>query len=186
MSTDEPDHAFASIRRRAWLILGVFALGAGVLAIQGAHEWVSRMMRAAEPLIASHPTLGPVFFVALATASAVLAFFSSAVIVPAAVYVWGKAATMGLLWLGWWLGGALTYAMGRGLRTPLQLLSRTPALEKYLPNLTPGTESVDHSAAAAGAAFGKCLAIYAACFGYGFACMRRHSRLPNCLTPSAR
>lgn len=84
----------------------------------------------------SHPILGPALFVLLAATSAMLAFFSSAVVVPAAVYAWGRPATICLLWLGWWLGGVVTYALGRGLRAPLiHTLTRAPALEKYLPRL---------------------------------------------------
>ena len=67
------------------------------------------------PLLDQHPLAGAVAFVVLSAASAVVAFFSSAVLVPAAVSAWGSAATLALLWLGWWLGGALTYVLGRGL-----------------------------------------------------------------------
>lgn len=136
MSTAGQDRASASIRWRALSVLGVFALGAGLLGLESVHDWVLRALGGAAPLISSHPTLGPVLFVALAALSAVLAFFSSAIIVPAAVYVWGRATTIGLLWLGWWLGGALTYSMGRGLRAPLvHAFARMPALERYLPHL---------------------------------------------------
>ena len=58
----------------------------------------------------------PIVFVLLAAVSAVLAFFSSALLLPAAVYAWGSTITFGLLWLGWLLGGIGTYALGRGLR----------------------------------------------------------------------
>ncbi len=134
MSVAETDRAFTGIRWRAVALLGAFALGAGLLAMQGTHEWVTRAMQAAAPSIASHPVLGAAVFVGLAALSALLAFFSSAVIVPAAVYVWGRGVTIGLLWLGWWLGGALAYAMGRGLRTPLSAFAKTPA-HRYLPQL---------------------------------------------------
>ncbi len=135
MSAAGQDGAFAPIRRRALAVLCVFAVGAGLLAFQGIHGWISTALQAAAPWIASHPALGPAAFVALSALSAVFAFFSSAVIVPAAVYVWGKGLTACLLWLGWWLGGALTYAMGRGLRKPLSALARTSALDEYLPHL---------------------------------------------------
>ena len=62
--------------------------------------------------------LGAVVFVVLAAVSAILAFFSSALLLPAAVYAWGNTVTLGLLWLGWLLGGMCTYALGRGLRRP--------------------------------------------------------------------
>ncbi len=98
------------------------------------HAWVQGLLAWAAPAIASHPAAGSLLFVVLAALSAMLAFFSSAAIVPGAVYVWGKAATIGLLWLGWWLGGASTYAMGRGLRVPLaHALAGTPSPDEYLP-----------------------------------------------------
>jgi len=67
------------------------------------------------PLLDQHPLGGAVAFVVLSAASAVVAFFSSAVLVPAAVSAWGSATTLALLWLGWWLGGGVTYLLGRGL-----------------------------------------------------------------------
>ncbi len=44
-----------------------------------------------------------------------IAFFSTAVLVPIAVVTWNEWATFGLLWLGWTLGGAVAYAVGRFL-----------------------------------------------------------------------
>jgi uncharacterized membrane protein YdjX (TVP38/TMEM64 family) len=42
-----------------------------------------------------------------------LTFFSSAVLLPVAVYVWGSRVSFGLLWLGWFLGGLASYATGK-------------------------------------------------------------------------
>jgi uncharacterized membrane protein YdjX (TVP38/TMEM64 family) len=63
--------------------------------------------------------------VVLAAVSAMLAFFSSALLLPAAVFAWGNTVTLGLLWLGWLLGGMCTYALGRGLRRPHGRAPRT-------------------------------------------------------------
>jgi len=87
-----------------------------LLSVDAVYETLHRALSAAEPLIAGHPYLGPFVFVLFAAASAVLAFFSSALLLPAAVYAWGSTVTFGLLWLGWLLGGICTYALGRGLR----------------------------------------------------------------------
>ncbi|TZF82845.1 VTT domain-containing protein, partial [Cognatilysobacter lacus] len=73
----------------------------------------------AEPLIRAHPLAGIGLFVLLAAASAMLAFFSSAALVPAALLAWGALPTALLLWAGWWLGGTLAYALGRMLGRPL-------------------------------------------------------------------
>jgi uncharacterized membrane protein YdjX (TVP38/TMEM64 family) len=54
-------------------------------------------------------------FVILSAASAMLAFFSSMILVPVAVYAWGEWVTLALLWSGWMLGGALSYCVGRYL-----------------------------------------------------------------------
>ena len=48
-------------------------------------------------------------FVLLAAISAVLAFFSSALLLPVAVFTWGSKVTFVLLWLGWLLGGIGTH-----------------------------------------------------------------------------
>ena len=50
-------------------------------------------------------------FVLLAALSAMLAFFSTAVLVPAAVYAWGPWLSAVLLWLGWMLGGLGAYTL---------------------------------------------------------------------------
>jgi uncharacterized membrane protein YdjX (TVP38/TMEM64 family) len=87
-----------------------------LLSADEVYESLRRALSAAEPLIAGHPYLGAVVFVLLAAISAILAFFSSALLLPVAVFTWGNTVTLGLLWLGWLLGGICTYALGRGLR----------------------------------------------------------------------
>jgi uncharacterized membrane protein YdjX (TVP38/TMEM64 family) len=53
--------------------------------------------------------------------SALLAFFSSALLVPVAVYAWGPATCVLLLWGGWLLGGVAAYGVGRYLGRPVVL-----------------------------------------------------------------
>jgi peptide/nickel transport system permease protein len=77
-----------------------------LLSVDEVYESLQRVLAAAEPLIAGHPYLGAIVFVLLAALSAVLAFFSSALLVPPAVFTWGNTVTLVLLWLGWLLGGA--------------------------------------------------------------------------------
>jgi uncharacterized membrane protein YdjX (TVP38/TMEM64 family) len=89
-----------------------------LLSVDEVYDSLQRALAAAEPLIGGHPYLGAVAFVSLAAISAVLAFFSSALLLPAAVFAWGNTVTLALLWLGWLLGGICTYALGHGLRRP--------------------------------------------------------------------
>ena len=89
-----------------------------LLSVDAVYQGLQRWLASAEPLIAGHPLLGPVVFVVFSALSAILAFFSSALLVPAAVFSWGNTITVCLLWLGWLLGGMLTFALGRGLRKP--------------------------------------------------------------------
>lgn len=119
--TDPPSSASASHPRvRSWARAVAFVLICASLALLLSVDWVyaglQRALAAAEPLIAAHPYWGAVVFVLFAAVSAVLAFFSSALLLPAAVFTWGDAVTLCLLWLGWLLGGLCTYALGRGLR----------------------------------------------------------------------
>jgi len=126
----------APIHGRAIAVLAIFAGLAGLLTLDAVHEGVGRILAAATPIVTSHPVLGPALFVLLAALSAMLAFLSGAIVVPAAVCAWGRPAAAGLLWLGWWLGGVVTYVLGRGLRAPaIRMLARAPALGKHLPRL---------------------------------------------------
>jgi uncharacterized membrane protein YdjX (TVP38/TMEM64 family) len=76
--------------------------------------------------------MGASIFVLYAALAAMLAFVSSAVIVPVSVYVWGSGFSMLLLWVGWILGGALSYGISRYFgRTVVNALRAGPALERY-------------------------------------------------------
>lgn len=77
------------------------------------HRRLIALLPAAEAFIRAYPFAGVSAFVGFAALSAMLAFVSSAVIVPVGVYVWGKAISLVLLLLGWMLGGAGAYLLGR-------------------------------------------------------------------------
>lgn len=91
----------------------------------------------AAPLMQARPLLGAVVFVLVSAISAMLAFFSSAVLVPVAVQVWGTVATMALLWLGWTVGGVCAYSLAAWAGRPVvaRLLSAN-TLERYGNRLT--------------------------------------------------
>jgi len=103
---------------RAVVVVLICAAAAGLLSVDPVYEGLQRALSAAEPLIAGRSCLGALVFVLLAAVSAILAFFSSALLLPVAVFTWGTTVTLGLLWLGWLLGGVATYSLGRGLRGP--------------------------------------------------------------------
>lgn len=115
-----PDTPAAPSRwRHALLLLLVFVLLAALLTSDTLYAQLQRLVSATEPLITTHPVWGGVIFVLLSAMSAMLAFFTSAVLVPAAVLSWGKAITVALLWLGWFIGGLCAYGIGRSLGRPL-------------------------------------------------------------------
>ena len=112
-----PSHRVRSLVRAVVIALACISV-ALLLSIDVVYEWLQRMLMAAEPLISAHPWLGAVVFVVLAGISAILAFFSSTLLVPAAVYTWGNVLTAILLWIGWLLGGMFAYSLGHGMRRP--------------------------------------------------------------------
>lgn len=105
--------------RRALGMLLLCALVVLLLSSDALFSALQQVLSAAEPYLSAHPIAGRVAFVVLSGLSAMLAFFSSAVLVPVAVHNWDRPATAVLLWLGWLLGGACAYAMGRYLGRPM-------------------------------------------------------------------
>lgn len=102
-------------RTRVLLLLLVCGVLLAVASSDALHGALLGALQATEGVVDRSPGLGAALFVVLAAASAVLAFFSSALLVPVAVHAWGVTASVALLWVGWLLGGAFTYAVGRRL-----------------------------------------------------------------------
>ncbi|HEX5718003.1 MAG TPA: VTT domain-containing protein, partial [Thermoanaerobaculia bacterium] len=104
------------------------------------HEALVGVLDASSKLIAERPVLGAALFVVLSALSAMLAFMSSAVLVPVALYAWGKTVCAILLWLGWILGGAAAYNLGRWLGRPVvRWLLPTETLDRYEDRLSKET-----------------------------------------------
>lgn len=99
--------------RRLLVLLLLVALLAVASALDPVHAVISRGLEWAKPIIVGHQALGMVLFVLLSAVSAVIFFFSTAVIVPVAVYAWGRPLTMLLLWGSWLLGAVTSYWIGR-------------------------------------------------------------------------
>jgi uncharacterized membrane protein YdjX (TVP38/TMEM64 family) len=111
--------------------LGVLALVVLASSAQ-LHGWLVAFLPSVESLIRAQPLLGATVFVVFAALSAMLAFVSSAVIVPVGIFVWGKGVSMGLLLLGWVLGGVCAYALSRSLgRAAARTLVPAATLERY-------------------------------------------------------
>jgi len=122
-STYQPVHALVlpcasmAIRddlQRRLLLVGALIIGAGLVAASDTlHERMADVFAWTERLIERAPAAGIAAFLLLAMLSAMVAFFSSAVLAPLAIYAWGEGWTLTLLWLGWLLGGIASFCIGR-------------------------------------------------------------------------
>jgi uncharacterized membrane protein YdjX (TVP38/TMEM64 family) len=102
--------------RRRLAIVGALIIAVGlVAATDSLHERAAEVFLLAEGTISQSPLIGMTVFVLLAMISAMVAFFSVAVIAPVAISAWGPGACLALLWLGWFLGGAVAFSIGRFL-----------------------------------------------------------------------
>ncbi len=135
--TDRPRLKARSWGRAAAVVLLCSAI-ALLLSFDPVYDRLQEALSAAAPGIATYPLLGAVAFVLFAALSAILAFFSSALLLPAAVYTWGTPLTFVLLWLGWLLGGICTYALGRGLSRPRSGAPGTSGKLDYFLHRLPG------------------------------------------------
>ncbi|HKS54846.1 MAG TPA: VTT domain-containing protein [Steroidobacteraceae bacterium] len=126
--------------RRAALLAGACIILAAVASSRSVHESLLSLLEATQSIIGRYAVLGAITFVLLAAISAMLAFVSVAVIVPAAVFAWGAPVSIGLLWLGWILGGVATYGIGRYLGRPAaHWLTAEGMLRKLEEQLSPRT-----------------------------------------------
>lgn len=121
----------ATIYRRAAVLMALVAALAAIASSSAVHDALRTGLGMTDGLIAQHAVAGMVSFVALAGVSAMLAFVSIALAIPAAVSAWGTPGTAALLWLGWILGGIATYSVGRFLGRPVvRWLAAEAALRK--------------------------------------------------------
>ena len=118
---------------RRVIALGVLLTIAVLLVLaRPAHAWLLSLFAQAESAIRQREAWGMIVFVLLAALSAMIAFVSSAVLVPVAIYMWGPVVCFLLLWAGWLLGGLAGYAIGRYLGRPVvERLFRAEALDRY-------------------------------------------------------
>lgn len=101
--------------RRAAVLVALCVALVAIASSEALHNALIDVLEVIEHVIAAYPVAGAVLFVAFAAVSAMFAFVSIAVIVPAAVFAWGDLLSMVMLWIGWILGGCATYGIGRFL-----------------------------------------------------------------------
>jgi uncharacterized membrane protein YdjX (TVP38/TMEM64 family) len=110
------------------LVVGLIALGRS----DALHRELLDVLEAAKGVMAAHPVLGPLAFILLSALSALLAAVSSTVLIPAAIYAWGAPLTMLMLWVGWSLGGLLSYTIARTFgRRVLRWIVAEKTLARY-------------------------------------------------------
>lgn len=132
VSPARPVTRFPAVHVRA---LAVVVLVAGLVVLAASapvHAAVIQLFEAAREAMVEHPIAGIVVFVALSGLAAMLTFFSSAVLVPPAVYLWGPGLTVLLLWIGWILGGLAAYALAASAGRPaLRWLATGDTIARY-------------------------------------------------------
>jgi uncharacterized membrane protein YdjX (TVP38/TMEM64 family) len=104
-----------SHRGRSLSLIIALVVAAALVSSEVGRGVVDEVFGFADRVITAHPRTGVLVFVILSGLSAMLAFFSSAVLLPVAIFAWGDRTTFGLLWLGWFLGGITSFAIGRHL-----------------------------------------------------------------------
>lgn len=120
-----------TVTRALVLVLFCAAL-AFVASSDTLHAWLLRAIAVAGQTMTERPLLGAVLFIVFSAVSAMLAFFSSAILVPVAVYSWGRTLCAIALWVGWTLGGMATYGIGRSLgRRVVESMLSSENLARY-------------------------------------------------------
>lgn len=117
--TDGPSLAHAPRWKRVLPFAVLAVVLVTVVVSDTAHAGLVWFLDVTEPMITGHPVGGAVLFIGLAALSAMLAFFSTAMLVPVALDAWGTAPTVALLWTGWMLGGMGAYGVGRRFGRPI-------------------------------------------------------------------
>lgn len=111
--THDGDRLARQHRRRFLILLAVVLVATLVAASEPLHRTTRSVLALAQPVIQEHVVAGGVLFVLLSGLSAMVVFFSTAILTPIAVEAYGRTITVLLLWLGWILGGFTAYAIGR-------------------------------------------------------------------------
>src|SRR5687767_6346846 len=115
-----------------WLALGAAMLLLAFLSYSATfRNFIETATAGAENIIKDHPVTGAAVFFLFSGVSAMLAFTSSAVLVPPANLVWGKLITFLLLWGGWVAGAIAAFGIGNRARPLLIYLGYKDTLDEY-------------------------------------------------------
>lgn len=104
---------------RLTALLLVLAAAAAIVTSEGVRAQLQEAMLHTSAVIREYPLLGAFLFVLVSALSAMVMFFSSVVLVPVGIEAWGEIGCLLLLWAGWFLGGVLTYTIGRRFGRPV-------------------------------------------------------------------
>lgn len=122
----------ASLRKSlSWAeLLPSLRLGVWVLVIFGTALVLARVFAAPiQAALSLHPRLAIVIFVATSVVAVLVPVLSNLALVPLAVLAWGPAWTALLLLLGWVIGAAASFALGRHARPVI--LRRFPSVNRH-------------------------------------------------------
>jgi uncharacterized membrane protein YdjX (TVP38/TMEM64 family) len=106
-------------RRRLALLMLAVLVAALVASSEQLHQTIVEWMALAEPIIAAHPVWGAVVFTAASALGAIFILVSSWLLVPIGVQAWGPWWCFAFLMSGWFIGGVITYSIGRYLGRPV-------------------------------------------------------------------
>ena len=105
-----------ALNRRRLVLLVLLVIGLALLGSTSVfRDGLSHLLAAVQTQVTNHPIRGAILFVLYAALGAMLAFVSSSVLVPVAIYAWGEEMAFLLLWIGWLVGGMASYGIGRFL-----------------------------------------------------------------------
>jgi uncharacterized membrane protein YdjX (TVP38/TMEM64 family) len=115
-----------------WLTVGAAVLLLTLLLHSAAFKnFVDQATGWAKEVMSARPVAGAALFFLFSAVSAMLAFASTAVLVPPANLVWGKPVTFLLLWGGWVAGAVAAYGIGSLARPLLTRVGYKERLEQY-------------------------------------------------------
>lgn len=97
-----------------------------------AHATLLRVLEGVKGVADVHSGLAAALVVLFSALAAMVAFLSSWLVVPFAVHTWGTLGGLLLVWGGWVLGGACSYAIGIKFGAPVvRWLGFAPLLARY-------------------------------------------------------
>jgi uncharacterized membrane protein YdjX (TVP38/TMEM64 family) len=115
-----------------WITLAIIVLLLTLLLYSATfRSFIDKTTDWAKVIMNAHPVMGGAVFFLFAGISAMIAFTSSVVLVPAANLVWGKLITFLLLWGGWMAGAIAAFGIGNVARPLLVRLGYEETLDKY-------------------------------------------------------